>query len=114
MARPGQDKYEGVNMCKGWREKDSFPQKLRPLLSKCTCCVLIIFSILHLRPDLPFGFWFIGNNSPHSGVVRHRTSRSVGGDAAEEEVLKRELIQALGEMVSWTSLYLEVPGTPPQ
>ena len=54
---------------------------------------------VHPRPDLPFGFWFIGNNSPHSGVVRHRTSRSVAEDASGEEVLHRELVQALGRMV---------------
>ena len=57
-------------------------------------------------PDLPFGFWFIGNNSPHSGCVRLRTSRSVGGEAAGEEVLQRELTQALGKMVCWPLLYI--------
>ena len=51
------------------------------------------------RPDLPFGFWFIGNNSPHSAGIRHRQLRSVGEDASGDEVLHRGLVQALQRMV---------------
>ena len=68
-------------MCEGWREKESFAEKHKSQLSKNTHCVLIIFQMMHLRPDLPFGFWFISTNSPYSGVMRLRTSRSVGGEA---------------------------------
>ena len=47
-----------------------------------------------------------GGKGLQSGVMRHMTSRSVGGEAAGEEMLQRELIQALGKRVGWPSLYL--------
>ena len=58
-----------------------------------------MFMNIFFRPDLPFGFWFIGNNLPNSPEVTHRAARSFRKSASEEAALQSELLQTLGLMV---------------